>query len=63
MKPAADGSLVSKTLGLRLVPQGEMLRLIDQGTDEVVPTRAERAEQLQAEVDRLRLLLQQTRKR
>lgn len=45
MKPAADGSLVSKELGLRLVPEGAMLRLIDLKTGQPVLTRAERAEQ------------------
>jgi Uma2 family endonuclease len=45
LKPAADGSLVSKQLGLRLVPEGEMLRLIDLKTGQPVPTREERAEQ------------------
>jgi hypothetical protein len=71
MKPAADGSLVSRQLGLRLVPEGEMLRLIDLETSQPVPTRAERAEQereraeqereraeaMAAEVERLRGLL------
>src|SRR5262249_40024151 len=28
LKPAADGSLTSQQLGLRLVPEGEMLRLV-----------------------------------
>jgi Uma2 family endonuclease len=45
MKPAADGSLVSKQLGLRLVAEGGMLRLIDVQTDEPILTRNERAEQ------------------
>lgn len=44
MKPAADGSLLSKELGLRLVPEGTMLRLVNVGTDERVLTRLERAE-------------------
>jgi Uma2 family endonuclease len=64
MKPAADGSLVSKELGLRLVPEGEMLRLVDLKTGKPVLTRAERAEQekqraeeLAAEVERLRAQL------
>ena len=71
MKPAKDGSLVSKQLGLRLVPEGEMLRLIDLATEEPVLTRSEqaerehqlrqeerrRAEELEAEVARLRRLL------
>ncbi len=45
LKPAADGSLVSKQLGLRLKPEGVMLRLIDLETDQPILTRAERAEQ------------------
>jgi hypothetical protein len=44
MVPAADGSLVSKQLGLRLRPEGDMLRLIDLRTGKPIPTRAERAE-------------------
>jgi Uma2 family endonuclease len=68
MKPAADGSLISKELGLRLVPEGGMLRLIDLATGQPVPTRLERAEQerqradaLAAEVARLRAQLRQQR--
>src|SRR5262245_48656677 len=64
MTLAADGSLVSKQLGLRLRPEGEMLRLIDLKTGEPILTRAERAEQekqraeeLEAEVRRLKALL------
>jgi Uma2 family endonuclease len=45
MKPAGDGSLVSKELGLRLVPEGGMLRLIDLKTGQPVLTRVEQAEQ------------------
>src|SRR5205814_8458217 len=41
MKPAADGSPVSKQLGLRLVPEGEMLRLVNVQTGEPVLTSAE----------------------
>jgi Uma2 family endonuclease len=44
LKLDADGSLMSKQLGLRLVPEGEMLRLVDARTGKPVPTRAERAE-------------------
>jgi Uma2 family endonuclease len=61
---AADGSLGSKELGLRLVPEGLMLRLIDLKTGKPVLTRAEQAEQarqqaaaLAAEVERLRAAL------
>jgi hypothetical protein len=70
MKPAADGSLVSRQLGLRLVPEGALLRLIDLEAGQPVPTRAERAEQqrqraeaLAAEVERLRALLAKQRGR
>jgi Uma2 family endonuclease len=45
MKAEPDGSLVSKELGLRLVPEGEMLRLIDLKTGQPVLTRSERADQ------------------
>ncbi len=64
LKPAAAGSLVSKELGLRLVPEGTLLRLIDARTGEKVLTKDERIEQerrekqaLEAEVARLRDLL------
>jgi Uma2 family endonuclease len=63
---AVDGGLVSRELGLRLVPEGEMLRLIDLQTGRPVLTRSERAEQeskrakeLEHEVQRLRALLSQ----
>jgi hypothetical protein len=54
LKPAADGSLISKQLGLRLVPEGDMLRFIDLATGKAIPTRTERAEQaeLRAEEER-----------
>ncbi len=45
MKPASDGSLISKELGLRLVPEGRMLRLVDLATGKPILTRLERAEQ------------------
>jgi Uma2 family endonuclease len=47
MKPARDGSLKSRQLGLRLVPEGRMLRLRDLHTDEPVLTRHEQAEYFQ----------------
>lgn len=60
---AADGSLVSRELGLVLRPDGPLLRLLARN-NELVPTRAERAqrEQLRAEraeseVERLKELL------
>jgi Uma2 family endonuclease len=56
MKPAKDGSLVSKELGLRMVPDGIMLRFIDLATGKPILTRSERAEQerLRAEQEKLR---------
>jgi Uma2 family endonuclease len=71
MKPARDGSLVSKELGLRLVPEGPMLRMVNLATGQPILTRDEKAEQerqradhesqranvLAAEVERLRRLL------
>lgn len=45
IKPAADGTLTSQVLGLRLKPERHMLRLIDAATGEPVLTKDERAEQ------------------
>ncbi len=45
LKPAADGSLTSKELGLRLIREGHMLRLIDERTNLPVLTRQEAKEQ------------------
>lgn len=59
LTPAADGSLTSKELGLRMVPEYGMLRLIDVRTGKPVLTRQEQTEQLAAEVERLRALLLQ----
>jgi Uma2 family endonuclease len=70
LKPAADGSLISRQLGLRLVPQGELLRLVDLKTGQIVPTRLEkveeerqRADSLAAEVERLQQILNKQRTR
>jgi Uma2 family endonuclease len=56
LTPAADGSLLSRELGLRLRPEGAMLRLIDVRTGQPVPTRREQAEQAlqQAQQERQR---------
>jgi len=58
---AADGSLTSKELGLRLGAEGHMVRLIDVRTGKPILTRQERAERaeqraqaLEAELARLR---------
>jgi hypothetical protein len=63
MKPAADGSLVSKELGLRLVPEGTMLRLIDLKTGQPVLTRAERAERERERAEQERRRARQERRR
>jgi Uma2 family endonuclease len=55
--PAADGGLTSNRLGLRLVPEGALLRLSDAKTGEPLLTAdelAERAAQVEAELARLR---------
>ncbi len=44
MTPAADGSLDSAQLGLRLTPEGTMLRLRDLATGQPILTRAEQIE-------------------
>ena len=45
IKPNRDSSLFSKALALMLVPEGDMLRLVDPVTGEPILTRAERADQ------------------
>jgi hypothetical protein len=56
LTPAEDGSLISQELGLRLVPEGAMLRLIDLKTGQPILTRAEQAERAleQARTERRR---------
>jgi Uma2 family endonuclease len=54
-----DDRLYSEELGLFLRVEGSMLRLIDAKTGLPVLTRVERAERLEAEVARLRALLEQ----
>jgi len=58
LREAEDGSLTSQELGLRLAAEGRMLRLIDARTGERVLTREERVQTLEAEVARLRALLE-----
>src|SRR5262245_49006497 len=43
--PESDGSLISKELGMRLVADGERLRLFDLKTGQPILSRAERANQ------------------
>jgi hypothetical protein len=77
MTPDQEEALTSKELGLRMVPEGMMLRLYDMKTGEPILTRNERAEQekrraeqekrradaLEAEVKRLREQLGQAKHR
>jgi Uma2 family endonuclease len=63
MKRAADGSLVSKQLGLRFVAEGEMLRLIDVETGEPIPTKDERNEQDRQRAEQERQLREQADQR
>ena len=51
---AEDGSLTSKELGLRLVAEGQMLRLINARTGEPVLTRPEGKESLERQVEQER---------
>ena len=62
----ADDDVLESELGFRLRAEETMLRLIDAKTGQPIPTRAEaverekqRADALQAEVERLRALLNQ----
>jgi Uma2 family endonuclease len=61
MKPARDGSLKSRELGLRMIPEGGMLRLYDLKTGEPVLTREERAAELAAQVAALQEELKRRR--
>jgi Uma2 family endonuclease len=63
MRPAADGSLVSKQLGLRLVPEGEMLRLIDLQTGKPVLTKDERNAQTKQQAEQYTRQAEQARRR
>jgi Uma2 family endonuclease len=63
MRPAADGSLVSKQLGLRMVPEGEMLRLIDVQTGKPVLTRDERIAQTRQQTEQYTQQTEQARQR
>ena len=54
---AADGGVMSHRLGLRLVPEGALLRLVDAKSGQPLPTAdelAERAAQAEAELAHLR---------
>jgi hypothetical protein len=77
IRPTGDGQLISEQLGLRLEPHGSMLRLYDLRTGLLLPTRREkadaatreaeterrRADELAAEVVRLRRTVNRMRRR
>jgi Uma2 family endonuclease len=69
IRPDREGGMDARQLNLRLVPEGELLRLIDLATGERVLTKDERiaketsrADTLAAEVARLKALLKATGK-
>jgi hypothetical protein len=62
LRPAADGSLTSRELGLRLVAEGQLLRLIDARTGRPVLTRAERAQQAREKEEQERQQREQAQK-
>jgi Uma2 family endonuclease len=53
LRPDREGGMISRPLNLRLVPEGEMLRLIDLTSGEPVLTRDERIAQERARGDAL----------
>jgi len=66
VKPDDDGAMLSREMNLRLIPRGKHLRPADQNTGKLLLTDAElaaeereRADSLQAELDRLRAELGQ----
>jgi hypothetical protein len=63
IEPGADGSLLSKELGLRLVPEGSSLRLVDAKTGAPIPTRLERAEQEKERAEEQKKRAQQEKER
>lgn len=72
IRPNADGSLESKTLGVRLVARGRFLRLIDPTTGRIIPSRLERVQEAErrlaeltskdAEIARLKALLEESKR-
>lgn len=60
---AADGSLTSRELGLRMRAEGAMLRLIDAQTDRPVLTRSEQAEQAKQQTRRAQQRIKQANQR
>ena len=52
MVPTPDGDLLSEELGLRLMPEGKLLRLVDCATGERLPTLDEAIERAETEAER-----------
>ena len=63
--PAADGGMLSQELGLRLVPDGLQLALIDFATGKRLPTSQEKQQQFDEQIATMReqLLDEQKRQR
>jgi Uma2 family endonuclease len=61
IQPGPGGSLDSVELNVRLVPQGNLLRVIDLATGQMIPTRGERAEQAEERADNYRAELSRLR--
>lgn len=67
LRPGADGSIESRTLGVKLIADGRSVRLLDSQTGQRIPSRLEREEESRrreaakdAEIARLRALLDQS---
>jgi Uma2 family endonuclease len=54
MPPEPDGALLSAQLGVRLLPDGALLRVVDPATGEAIPTSDEAMEMAEAEAERAR---------
>jgi Uma2 family endonuclease len=63
LTPAEDGSLISQELGLRLVPEGEKLRLVDAATGRPVLTERERAAQAEQLAEQAKQLADEEKQR
>jgi Uma2 family endonuclease len=63
IKPAADGSLVSKELGVHIAREKRMLRLADVETGKLILTRKEQAEQAQQRADEQQRQAEEQRQR
>jgi Uma2 family endonuclease len=63
MQPTSDGSLTSRELGLRLTPEGSMLRLRNARTGRRVLTHSEQAERASRQAERQRRQAEKQRQR